>query len=90
MRKIPRTPDYLRLYVITDCRYHGRSHAEVVEKAIDAGTCTAARERCSLQEFIRMPVSRGRHEKDAVFIINDRLISLCWVQTAFIWGRMIG
>ena len=47
MKAIPRTPDYLRLYVITDrLLSRGRSHADVVRKAIDGGaTCIQLREK---------------------------------------------
>ena len=78
MRKIPRTPDYLRLYVITDCLLsRGRSHAEVVEKAIDGGApCIQLREKDASSRELYSHARELRaitREKDAVFIINDRL-----------------
>jgi thiamine-phosphate pyrophosphorylase len=78
MKAIPRTPDYLRLYVITDrLLSRGRSHAEVVRKAIDGGaTCIQLREKDASSRKLYLLACELRaitREKGAIFIINDRL-----------------
>ncbi len=78
MRIGPGSPDYLGLYVITDrLLSRGRSHADVIRKAIDGGaTCIQLREKDASSRELYLLACELRaitREKDAVLIINDRL-----------------
>lgn len=78
MKAIPRSPGYLKFYVITDrLLSRGCSHADVVRKAIDGGaTCIQLREKDASSRELYLLASELRaitREKDTVLIINDRL-----------------
>ena len=78
MRIGPGSPDYLGLYVITDrLLSRGRSHADVIRKAIDGGaTCIQLREKDASSRELYLLACELRaitREKDTVLIINDRL-----------------
>ena len=73
-----RTDFDLNLYVITDRRLsRGRSHREVVEKAIAGGaTCIQLREKeLSTRDFfaVAQELRAITREKGVAFIVNDRL-----------------